>query len=137
MEGLAVAAGITGVLAFAIEASKVIWETLSGIKEASADVECLIAAVDDLRGLLKQLEELLNQNDSDRGTLSTDLELVIRRCALDLDKFQTQTRRLQALPNKKTWRSVKTVLEKKKLHSMRMVILQHFNVLGGHLAVAN
>ncbi|MCJ1267074.1 hypothetical protein MMC22_006959 [Lobaria immixta] len=70
MEGLAVAAGITGTLTFAIQSSKVIWETLSGIKEAPTDVARLITAVNDLRSLLKQLEDLLNQNGLDGGTLS-------------------------------------------------------------------
>lgn len=53
MEGLAVAAGVTGVLAFAIQSSKVIWEILSRFKEVFADVECLIIVVSSLRLLLE------------------------------------------------------------------------------------
>ena len=141
MEGLGVAAGVAGLLTLAIQSSKVIRETLSGIKEASADVERLITVVSNLRLLLDQLEELWKKNDLDGGTLSKDFEVVINACAFDLDQFRKQVSRLQASPDKKTWRrtwrSLKSVLEKEKLDSMRMVILQHHSALEGHLALAN
>lgn len=141
MEGLGVAAGVAGILTLAIQSSKVIRDTLSGIKEASADVERLITVVSNLRLLLDQLEELWKKNDLDGGTLSKDFEVVINACAFDLDQFRKQVSRLQASPDKKTWRrtwrSLKSVLEKEKLDSMRMVILQHHSALEGHLALAN
>ncbi|MCJ1269365.1 hypothetical protein MMC22_009257, partial [Lobaria immixta] len=124
MEGLGVAAGVAGLLTLAIQSSKVIWETLSGIKEAPADVERLITVVSNLRFLLDQLEELWKKNDLDGGTLSKDFEVVINACAFDLDQFRKQVSRLQASPDKKTWRktwrSFKSVLEKEKLDSIRM-----------------
>lgn len=141
MEGLAVAAGITGVLAFSIQSSKAIWETLSGIKDAPASVERLITVICSLRSLLEQIEDLWKKNSCDGGTLSTDLGAVISTCAFDLDQFREKICRLQASPDKntwgKTWRTLKAVLKKEKLQSMRMVILQHHSALEGHLALAN
>lgn len=142
MEGLAVAAGLTGVLTFAIQSSKVIWETLRGIKDVPVEVERLITVISNLRVLLEELEELWEKNDSDGGNLSKDLELVISTCAFDLDQFRKQVCRLQLLPDKKiwrrTWRNLKSVvIEKEKLNSVRMVILQHHSALEGHLALAN
>lgn len=140
-EGLAVAASVTGLLAFAIQSSKVIWNTLSGIQEAPAGVERLVNVVSNLTFLLEQLENLGKQNDHDGGTLSKELEVVISTCAIDLEQFQKQICRLQVSPDKnqwrRTWRSWKCVLEKEKLDSMRMVILQHHSALEGHLALAN
>lgn len=142
MEGLAVAAGLTGVLTFAIQSTKVIRETLSGIKDVPAEVERLIAVISNLRFLLEELEELWTKNDDDGGNLSKNLELVISTCAFDLDQFRKQVCRLQVLPDKKTWRrtwrNLKSVmLEKEKLNSMRMVILHHHSALQGHLSIAN
>lgn len=133
------AASLTGVLTFAIQSSKVIWETLRGIKDVPVEVERLITVISNLRVLLEELEELWEKNDSDGGNLSKDLELVISTC---LDQFRKQVCRLQLLPDKKTWRRTwrnlkSVVIEKEKLNSVRMVILQHHSALEGHLALAN
>lgn len=143
MEELAVAADVTGVFDIRCsvnDSSKVICETLDGIKDAPADVERLITAVSDLRSLLNQVEGLLNQNGLDGSNLPKYLELLIRSCAHDLDQFQKQNR-FQASPDKKSWRRawrrVKAVIEKERLCSMRMVVLQHHSAPGGYLAFAN
>lgn len=132
-EELAVVAGITVILSFAIEPSKVIWETLKGMKEAPADVEPFITVVSNLRLLLEQLEDLWKKNDRDGGTLSKDLEAVITTCAFDLDQFRKEICTLQASPDvktwRRTWRTLKFVFQKEKLHSMRIVTMQHHSAL--------
>lgn len=63
MEELAVAADVTGVFDIRCsvnDSSKVICETLDGIKDAPADVERLITAISDLRSFLNQGKGLLN-----------------------------------------------------------------------------
>lgn len=89
---------------------------------------------------LEQLETLWKKNDWDGGTLSRDLDTVISSCAFDLDHFREKISRLRASLDEKiwkTWRNLKSVLEKGKLQSIRMVILQHHSALEGYLALSN
>lgn len=62
MEELAVGTGITGILAFTIPSSKVIYETWSGIQQVPADVERLISLIIDLGFFMEQLETFLRES---------------------------------------------------------------------------
>jgi len=80
---VSVAAGIVGLTAFAIQSSKVLYDTIESIKNNSRSVRELKEELNSLSGVLHSLEETLAVAEIDFSALQTPL----RRCGRLCEEF--------------------------------------------------
>ena len=87
MDPLSGAASVTAVVAVAFQSIQVIHDVISGIRNGPDQIRRLVISVEDLRGILDQLQ---NYNDGDSGLI-----LAIKNCGEDLEVFKIKLRKLK------------------------------------------
>lgn len=139
MEALGAVANITAVTVVALQSSRLVYETISGIKNGPKEVRELASEVQQLCHLLKQVTEV-SQKMSDRdATRISELQDVIDRCRQNLDDFQKQFDGFESSSNErrlsKAWKRVKLVVKKEDFLKMSRTISYYVSALGAHLGV--
>lgn len=139
MEVISSGASITAIVAVALQSTKVIYNTITGIRDGPREIRQLASALDDLHHILKQLEEINTEIESTTAYGLSELKRLIGECSKDLDDFELQLEKLQEKPNEKnlgkTWKRVKTVLRKEDFRKMWDVIHHHIPILKTQLSL--
>ena len=84
MDGVSAAASVIAVVGFALTSTKVIRDTISGIKDAPKIVQQTISALEELKKILQRVE-MLNERFDD---VNADLQTLLQQCATDLKAFE-------------------------------------------------
>lgn len=130
MDGVSGAASIVAVIGFALSSTKIVHDTISGIKDGPNAILQTNSALEDLRKILEQIEAL----DAGLTSINANLQNVIRKCATELKAFENKIGCLRILPTDKklgkAWKRVKTMIKQDDFQNMWHVINRHVSALG-------
>lgn len=137
MEAIGAGASIIAITTVALQSSRAVYETISGIKNGPDEVKELASEVQQLCHLLRQVTEISSKMD-DRDAISiSELQTVIGQCRQNLDGFQKQFDKLKVSSNdrrlSKAWKRVKLVVKKEDFQRMWRTVSHYVNILGRHL----
>lgn len=124
MEG---AASVITVVALALNSTQVIYNTVSGIKNAPRTLLHLTSNLRDMSNVLQQLNGF-----GDELYLASDLPRLISNCAGYMKEFEVKLRKLDSSQNKKAarlWKNVKAVLKENELDRMSALLHQDYMTL--------
>ena len=137
MEAVGAGASIIAVTTVALQSSRVIYETISGIKNGPEEVKELASEVQQLCHLLRQVTEISKKIDDRDVTSASELQSVIEQCRQNLDDFQKQFDKLEVSSNERrlirAWKRVKLVVKKEDFQKMWRTVSHYVNILGRHL----
>ncbi len=124
-----VAASGIAIIGFALSSTKIIHDTISGIKDGPNEIARTKSALEDLRRILEQVEGLT----AGLASVNSNLHNVIRNCAADLKAFENKVGCLRILPKDKitgkAWKRVKTMLKQDDFQKMWNTIKWHVSAL--------
>src|SRR3954466_15222071 len=133
-----VAAATVAFVTVALQATKLICTTLSGISEAPEDVQRILNAVSCLEGVLKQIGDLQSSAGA-YATLFSSLYRPMGDCFDDLRKYEKELEKIDSKVPKgprRTWKKFKALLKEKDLRKFEGVICMHHNKLQTCLLLA-
>lgn len=137
MEALSAVGSVIAVATVALQSSRVVYETISGIKNGPKEVRELALEVQQLYYLLEQVTKTSKKMDDRDTTSISELQGVIDQCRQNLDDFQQQFDKFEVSSNErglsKAWTRLKLVVKKEDFRRMRRTISHYVNVLGVHL----
>jgi len=132
MDGVSAAASVIAVVGFALTSTKVIRDTISGIKDAPKIVQQTISALEELKKILQRVETL-NERFED---VNADLQTLLQQCATDLGAFEKKIGCPRTMPAEKrfgkAWMRVKTMLKQDDFQRIWEVINRHVLALTMH-----
>ena len=117
------AAAVIAVITISLQSTKVVYQSINDIKDGPEIVEELAARTGRLEEILQQLRQLIQDQqgtiDANDVSIWTPLESQVSQCRDYLQKVEVKLSTF-ALSNarhgfKKTWRSMKTILNKQEL----------------------
>ena len=115
-------ASIITVANVALQSSRVVYETISGIKNGPDEVKELASELQQLCYLLRQVTEISDKMDDRDATNISELQVVIGQCRQTLDSFQKQCDKLGVSSNdgrlSTAWKRVKLVVKKEDFQRM-------------------
>ena len=136
MDGVSIGASLIGILGFALSSIKVVYSTISEIRDGPKIVADAASALSDLQSFLGQLVRL-----TPRLTDIGDLQILISKCASDLESLQIKVEALLVLPSEKKlgkiWKRVKTMLKEEDFRRIWIIIRQHHSALSSQLQTLN
>lgn len=127
MDGLSGAASVLAVFSLALSSTQVIYNTVSGIKNAPTTIQHMISSLQDLSNLLEQLKGCTEQFH-----LAADLGGLVGKCAADLKEFEEKLAKLNTPADNKAvrlWKSIKVTLRERDLVKVSGLIQQHVAAL--------
>lgn len=137
MEVVGAGASILAIATVALQSSRVVYETISGIKNGPHEVKELASEVQQLCHLLRQVTEISDKMDDRDATSVSELQAVIDQCRQNLDDFQKQCDKLEVSSNdrrlSRAWKRVKLVIKKEDFQRMWRTVSHYVNILGRHL----
>ncbi|KAF2806383.1 ankyrin [Mytilinidion resinicola] len=114
MDAVSAGASVLAIVGFALQGTKILYESISGVKDAPPRVKSLASAVADLKSILTQLQSCRALTDPD-ADLQNIISL-IQACSRDVQRYQKNINKLQIIPAdakvKQGWKRLKTVLKK-------------------------
>lgn len=130
-------ASIIAVSTAALQSSRVVYETISGIKNAPDEVKELASGVQQLCHLLRQVTEMSDKMDDRDATSISELQIVMDQCRQNLDRFQKKCDKLAISSTdgklSMAWKRVKLVVKKEDFQRMWRTVSHYHNILGRHL----
>lgn len=137
MEALGAVGSVFAVTTVALQSSRVVYETISGIKNGPKEVKELASGVQQLCHILEQVTEI-SKKAVDRDAKNIfELQGVIDQCRQNIDDFQKQFENFEVSSDErrlgKAWKRVKLVVQKEDFRRMRITVTHYINVLGVHL----
>lgn len=137
MDALGAVASVIAVTTVALQSSRTVYETISGIKNGPEEVKELASEVQQLCHILRQVTEVSKNIDDRDATSISELQNVIDQCRQNLDDFQKQFNQFKVLSNErrwtKAWKRVKLVVKKEDFLRMWRTVSHYVNILGRHL----
>lgn len=121
------AASVIAVVSVALSSVRVIYETVSGIKNAPQTIQQMISNIHDLSNILQQL-----LGYGDNLHLATELPDLVHKCAENLGTLKRRLEKLSSSKNKRMgrlWKNVKATLQEKDLDRMSALLQQHVAIL--------
>ena len=128
-----VAASFITVVTLALRSTQVIYNTVSGFKNAPKTIKQMTSSLLDLSKLLEQLRD-----SSGSLHLAADLPDLISRCAENLRVLERKLGKLSLSTGKgagRFWKNVKLMLQEKDLDRMSDLVRQHVEVLSLQLNI--
>jgi hypothetical protein len=137
MAGIAEAASLIAVVTIALQSTKIVFETVTGIHNGPPLLQQLASELQRLQDILAQIVDLSKDPAHTNFTNFKGLADLSRRCEIDV---QSMRRKLESLCGggkiEKAWGKLKTYLHIKHLEEMRKRTSHHVQALGTALGVA-
>lgn len=121
------AASVIAVVSVALSSVRLIYETVSGIKNAPQTIQQMISNLHDLSNILQQLLSY-----GDNLHFATELPDLVRKCADNLETLETKLEKLSSSKSNRMgrlWQNVKATLQEKDLDRMSAQLQQHVAIL--------
>ncbi|KAF2490020.1 hypothetical protein BU16DRAFT_622574 [Lophium mytilinum] len=137
MDPVSAGASVLAIVGFALQGTKVLYESISGVKDAPQRIKSLASAVADLRSVLTQLElcRALADPDADLQNVTS----LIQACSRDVQRYRKSIDSIQIIPTdtkvKQSWKRLKTVLKKDDVKQVWQEVNHHCTVLGVQLSL--
>ena len=133
MDGLSGAASIITVVGVALTSTQVLYNAVSGIRDAP---ETILQIASNLGSLSKLLQQLRESHESFH--LSSDLEELVRKCAANLRTLEEKLGKLITSPESRVvrlWKSVKVLVQAKHLDKLADLVQQDVAALSLQLSI--
>lgn len=133
MDAISAGASVVAFITLGLQSAKVIYETLSAIRDGPKSLQQVISDVEQIQSILKHL--LQSPATANNAPLTNH----VSSCVLDLELAASEIQKLQISPNQqgheKLWRRVKTFLNEKDLDRISAQIARHANTLSLRLNI--
>lgn len=111
----------------ALSSVRVIYETVSGVKNAPQTIQQMTSNLHDLSDILQQL-----LGYGDNLYLASELPELVRKCVENMKIFETKLGKLTSSKDNRMgrlWKNVKATLQEKDLDRMSTHLQQHLTML--------
>lgn len=126
MEAISAGASVLTFLTVALGSTKIVYQTLSSVKDGPENVKRTASAVLHLRFLLEDISEL---SKTDPAAIDTALSGDVKACAVHLDSFADRLLRLQPVLGErrdgKLWKKFKAFISERELETVREIISEY------------
>jgi hypothetical protein len=143
MDGVSAVATVAGLVTAALQSCKVIYQTISAIRDRPKQTLELNNSINGLTNILNQLINLIESAEQLDGTQDVAVFEPLRpflvACANDLTKSQARLAKLNGKENNrihKTWSVAKNVLGSNEFDAAHTTISRHLQVLSMQLDIA-
>lgn len=137
MEALGATTSVFAITTVALQSSKIIYETVRGIKNGPKEVKELALEVQQLGQILEQVTEVSKKNSDRNAKNIFELQGVIDRCRQNLDDFQKKFEKFEISSEGrklgKAWKRVKHVVQREDFRRMGRTTNYYVNTLGVYL----
>jgi hypothetical protein len=136
MDGISSAASFIAIAVLALQSTKVVYETITGIQNGPSLLHQLAF---ELQNLQEVLQRIIDLSKDPKQTDLTDfkvLERLLRRCAGEMKAIEGRLGGLRGSGKlEKIWNKLKTYLHIKQIEEMRTIICHHGQALAAGLSV--
>ncbi len=133
MEAAGAAASLVTIVAAALQSTKKVYETVSGIKQAPQHVSQLSLAVQNLQSVLSQLLNCRAIKNAEASTNLVAMSNAIKACSKDVLRFEKELGKLRICTSDKvvgkTWKMIQIAVREKDFRQMWVQVNHHVTSL--------
>jgi hypothetical protein len=137
MDGVSGAGSVIAVVTIALQSTKVIYETFTGIHNGPIFLKQLTSELRTLQEVLASIADLSKNPTQAHPTKFQQLEGLSQRCVTDLQNMEEYLKSLSGGRRmERAWNKLKTYLNTKRLEEFRVRVQNHVHALTAALGVA-
>lgn len=144
MDPISSGASVLAFVTIALQASKTLYEAVSGYRNGPAEVQHLLNAVQDLRGILKQLSRSFSSPDLTKALtdeIATHLVRSFHACGMDIRRFSAKLDKCRTTENTigilTILNRLRPIAYQQDFEKMRLDILRHLAVLAANQGIVD